>query len=459
MATWGDVVGADGGGRMTTRMTRGWALRMWCAAMALMVALALAPEAAAQGNEIDYMEPNWQASYWANTNMSGYPAFIRTEGTLNHNWGTGSPDWRVPADYFSARWSRYFDLGAGTYRFTVTADDGVRLWVDGHLLVDAWRDQPPTTYAADIAMSAGEHMVMVEYYERAGGATISVSWAPVGQPTPGPQPISAWRGEYYNNTWVGGTPVLVRDDAAINFGWDTGSPAPGIVSADRFSTRWTRGLSLTPGRYRFSMTVDDGGMLWVNGVKIIDAWADGAPRTLTGDAWITSGVATVRMEHYENTGLAVAKLSWQLIGDAPSPSEIVVDDGGSGFVKGGSATGWRSAWGGQGGSMTWTLNNDWRRPNYNWARWYPSLQSRWYEVLAHVPASNATTQKAQYWVSHYYGYSLVVVDQRANAGRWVSLGTYRFRGTSQDYLSLNDTTYEPYLSAQVAFDAAKWVPR
>jgi hypothetical protein len=166
------------------------------------------------------------------------------------------------------------------------------------------------------------------------------------------------------------------------------------------------------------------------------------------------------MEQYENMGIAVAKLDWQLVGGgSPSPSEIVVDDGGSGFVKGGSVTGWRTAWGGQGGSMTWTLNNDYKRPNYNWARWYPSLGSRWYEVLVYVPASNATTQKAQYWVSHYYGYTLVVVDQRANAGSWVSLGTFRFRGTSQDYLSLNDTTYEPYLSAQIAFDAAKWVPR
>jgi hypothetical protein len=99
------------------------------------------------------------------------------------------------------------------------------------------------------------------------------------------------------------------------------------------------------------------------------------------------------------------------------------------------------------------------RPNYNWARWYPDLAPGRYEVFVHVPEPYSTTSHARYWVSHLGGYSLCLVDQSANGGRWVSLGTYWFRGSRQDYVSLADVTFEPYLSRLIAFDAAKWVAR
>jgi hypothetical protein len=67
--------------------------------------------------------------------------------------------------------------------------------------------------------------------------------------------------------------------------------------------------------------------------------------------------------------------------------------------------------------------------------------------------------KARYWVSHRNGYSLRRVDQSARGGQWVSLGTYWFRGTQRDYVSLADITFEPYVSRLIAFDAVKWVAR
>ena len=57
-----------------------------------------------------------------------------------------------------------------------------------------------------------------------------------------------------------------------------------------------------------------------------------------------------------------------------------------------------------------------------------------------------------------------IVNQAESGNSWVSLGTYRFRGTAPaaaaggDYVSLADITYEPYLSTQIAYDAVKWVP-
>ena len=108
--------------------------------------------------------------------------------------------------------------------------------------------------------------------------------------------------------------------------------------------------------------------------------------------------------------------------------------------------------------MIYTRNNDRLRPKYNWARWYPGLEAGRYEVFVHVPRRHATTRQARYWVSHYDGYSLRVVNQGATIG-WLSLGTYRFRGNGRDYVSLADVTHEPYLSQQLGFDAVKWVRR
>ena len=408
----------------------------------------------AQGPAPQHSDPAWQASYWNNMALSGSPVLQRSEPDLDYNWGTGSPDPAVSADRFSARWTRYLDLAAGTYRFTATSDDGLRVYVDGSLLINEWYDHSAKTVSADKALSAGHHLVVVEFYENTGDAAARLSWAPVTT-------ISNWRGEYFGNKGLSGAPALVRDDAQVNFRWGNGSPAPGIIGKDGFSVRWTRALSLAAGSYRFSMTVDDGGRLWVNGHLLIDAWKDQAPRTYTGDIYLPGGGVPVKMEYYENTGDAIAKLSWIKANGSPGPSPgtIIVDNGDKGFVKGGAASSWRGEPEGYAGDLLWTKNNDRVRPNYNWARWYPGLKAGRYEVFVYIPHRFSTTAKARYWVSHRDGLTLRVVNQSAYSNQWVSLGTYRFRGSSDDYVSLADVTFEPYLSRLIAFDAVKWVPR
>jgi hypothetical protein len=69
-------------------------------------------------------------------------------------------------------------------------------------------------------------------------------------PTPTPVPIVTWRGEYFANRDLAGAPVLVRDDADVNFDWRAAAPAPQLA-ADNFSARWTRSLNFTAGAYRF----------------------------------------------------------------------------------------------------------------------------------------------------------------------------------------------------------------
>ena len=260
-------------------------------------------------------DAKWKAQYYNNRTLSGSSVLTRDEEAINYDWGDGSPDSRVDVDDFSARWTRTIYFGTpGTYRFTATMDDGMRVWLDDTLIIDSWTDSQVHSLSSDVFLSAGDHTLKVEYYEAGGKAVAKFSWALTQAPPP--EPIARWRGVYYNNQYLSGAPALVRDDNEINFDWQLGSPWPTIPN-DRFSVRWTRNLTLNPGRYRFSTTVDDGVRLWVNGVLIIDQWHDNQDVTYTADTLVAGGLVPVVMEYYENGGAALAKLSYEWLGSGP----------------------------------------------------------------------------------------------------------------------------------------------
>ncbi|MBX3050886.1 MAG: hypothetical protein KF753_05395 [Caldilineaceae bacterium] len=429
---------------------------------ALLVTLFNAGAAQAQGPVTPrHTDPFWQASYWNNTTLSGTPVLNREERSLDFDWGAGSPDGLINSDNFSARWARYIDVTPGEYTFTAISDDGIRVRIDGELVIDAWWDHSATQFTGTKTLSAGHHLVEVEYYEKSGSAVAKVSWQA------GPAPITDWKGEYFNNKSLSGTPVVVRNDAAINFDWGAGSPAAG-VTADAFSVRWSQKLTLATGMYRFRMTVDDGARLFVNGHTLIDAWKLQAATEYTGDIYLPGGPITAQMEYFEESGNAVARLVWEKVGSTPGPTPtplppstggVIVDNRDAGFVRGGTESGWASANEGYNGHLYWTQNNDTARPGYNWGRWYPSLSAGRYEVFVYIPDRYTTSSKARYWISHAGGFTQRIVDQSAYSDQWVSLGTYSFRGDNRDYVSLADVTGETYLSRLLAWDAVKWVAK
>ncbi len=108
---------------------------------------------------------DWFARFYNNENLDGTPVLTRSDVTPSDNWGIGSPAPAVNTDNWSASWTRgrYFD--GGRYRFTVQADDGVRVYVDGQLIIDEWHLATGATYEADLTLTDGEHLVMVEYFE------------------------------------------------------------------------------------------------------------------------------------------------------------------------------------------------------------------------------------------------------------------------------------------------------
>ena len=108
----------------------------------------------------------------------------RSDAKIDFDWRTAAPLAGVPADNFSVYWIGRHNFPAGKYRFTATVDDGMRVYVDGLPIIDAYRDQSPVTYTADVDVPAGDHLVQVLYYEARGGAVARLGIAPVGAPPP-----------------------------------------------------------------------------------------------------------------------------------------------------------------------------------------------------------------------------------------------------------------------------------
>ncbi|KAA3657310.1 MAG: hypothetical protein DWQ04_28460, partial [Chloroflexi bacterium] len=202
---------------------------------------------------------SWQGNFYSNTTLSGSPVLQRSDSSINFNWGTSSPATEIPVDNFSATWTRTLDFESGTYRFNATADDGVRVYVDGSLVIDEWHDATANTYSADVTIAAGSHTIRVDYYEGTGDANINVWWSKTSTTT-----SSTWLGEYYSTKDLTGAVTLTRNDSSVNFDWGQNSPDSSIP-VDGFSVRWTRSLTFNASTYEFKATMDDGMRVYIDG--------------------------------------------------------------------------------------------------------------------------------------------------------------------------------------------------
>jgi len=120
--------------------------------------------------------------YFANNSLAESPVLTRYE-TPNFDWGGGSPDPSLPDNDFSARWSGSLSPPAdGQYVFQTVSDDGVRLWLNGALVIDNWTAHAPTTNTSPtIQLATGyRYDIKLEFQELGGGAVMQLSWLPPG---------------------------------------------------------------------------------------------------------------------------------------------------------------------------------------------------------------------------------------------------------------------------------------
>ena len=157
------------------------------------------------------------ATYFDNADLTG-TSVSRVDPAVDFNFGNGSPASGIGQDTFSARYTGQVQAPtSGEYTFTTTSDDGVRLFVDGKLLVDNWTDHGPTDDSGTVTLEAGKRYdVALDYYENGGGAVIRLLWQPPGgtrQVIPTGNLLHAG-GTNYATTFTGG-PTPAVDDANL----------------------------------------------------------------------------------------------------------------------------------------------------------------------------------------------------------------------------------------------------
>jgi len=118
-----------------------------------------------------------KAQFYNNVGLSGTPVASRSDSVLDFDWNGGSPATGVNPTNWSARWTGTLTVPAtGDYTLGLTNDDGSRVYVDGVLIVDAWRTEPSQTQQRIMHLNAGAHSLKVLYYQKDAASSLSLGW-------------------------------------------------------------------------------------------------------------------------------------------------------------------------------------------------------------------------------------------------------------------------------------------
>jgi hypothetical protein len=177
-------------------------------------------------------QPGLQAEYFMSEDLAGAPVLTRTDAQVDFNWSKESPAAGFPRTNFTARWLGKIEVPAavGDITLSTVADDGVRVWIDGQQVIDAWGPHAATTTPAKAVISAGQpHLLRIEYLQLGFDALIKlqfrgaqhssatrVAWIPPGEW------INAWNGEIIsgpatvtNEVPLGQIPLFIKSGAVV----------------------------------------------------------------------------------------------------------------------------------------------------------------------------------------------------------------------------------------------------
>lgn len=248
----------------------------------------------------------WRASYFNNRNLQGTPVVVQEVAAINFSWSANPPLAQLPADNFSARFERLVNFNDGYYRFSVSADDGVRFWIDNELVIDEWHGADNRTYTAGRNLR-GMHTLTLEYYEGNGLASLRflIEFATA---------FPEWEATYFNGVALSGAPVFNQLDARgvnpLDYDWSTGSPLPDRINGDNWSGRWVGQFRFNSATYVFRAMADDGVRVYIDDQLVIDGWRDGYKDLTNRFYAVGAGIHTIRVEYYERTGNASLRVWW-----------------------------------------------------------------------------------------------------------------------------------------------------
>jgi RHS repeat-associated protein len=128
-------------------------------------------------------EKGLKGEYFDNPDFTNLK-LTRTDATVDFAWpALSSPDPSIDSESFSVRWTGQVQpLYSENYTFYTRTDEGVRLWVDGQLVIDHWDAHTSTEDSGTIQLTAGRKAdIKLEFREDTGDAEAHLLWSSQSQ--------------------------------------------------------------------------------------------------------------------------------------------------------------------------------------------------------------------------------------------------------------------------------------
>ncbi|MBD8028604.1 glucosaminidase domain-containing protein [Ureibacillus sp. Re31] len=245
----------------------------------------------------------WNATFYSNGNLTGKEV-KSTYDSVDFNWQRNSPISGIPSDNFSAKFTKTFTLDEGIYNFRVYANDGVRIYVDGKLLINEWNnDQGLKFFAKPTYLASGSHKVEIHYKELVGLAELRFEIDNLLR-------NDRWYGMAFSNSNLTGNTALLGYQPQIpqlDFDWGWGSPASNIPK-DNFSSLFQREINVEEGAYNLRVWANDGVQVYVDGKLVIDEWDNNQGLKFFGKpVYLKKGTHKILIKYKELVGVSQLK--------------------------------------------------------------------------------------------------------------------------------------------------------
>lgn len=156
------------------------------------------------------------AQYYSDADLGTF-ALAQNESSLSLDWSEGAPNSGLNDDSFSARFTGQIEAEfTEAHTFTLNADGGVRLWINGIKQIDQWTSTSVVNAQASVDLISGRRYdLQVEYRETGGDAGLDLTWQShslAAQPIPAANLFPSERGSIERRIWTG---VVGTDVAAL----------------------------------------------------------------------------------------------------------------------------------------------------------------------------------------------------------------------------------------------------
>lgn len=276
----------------------------------------------------------------------------RTDPAIDYDWRDSLPHPTLATwgREFSIRWTgRLRPTRTDTYTLVTTTDDGVRLWLDGKLLIDRWVDQNGVNSAPPVKLEKDhDYNLRVEYFNSINVASASLSWLTPTMPRQviGPANLilplhpattattqvirlstpasdngpaftrvlapdrSGLKAEYFADRQLT-TLNLIRFDPNIDFHFHPENPPDPSMSPEG-SIRWTGMLEPRFSEdYRFHIEAHRRVRLWIADKLVIDQWKGEGGEFSSDKISLAAGKkVAIKLEYTSPNGFMSCHLRW-----------------------------------------------------------------------------------------------------------------------------------------------------